>query len=372
MTPLEEIIHERIRRHGPMPFAAYMSLALYHPRHGYYTSGPERSGWRGHYLTSPELDPGFAELWQRGFRQIWDACSRPARFEIVEVGPGEGAFAAAVLGSHDDGEGFGPELTYRLVERSPALEERQRALVRDPRAVWSPSITELPGIESGVVFANEVLDNLPVHVVEAQGGRVLEVCVDAQEGRLVQSLREPSNPELLSWLERTGVSLPDGHRYEVPLAAESFVRRVGAALERGALVLVDYGAEGAELATRPAGSLLCYSERGVDDDPLDRPGHKDITSHVNWTAVRAALEGAGMEVHGPLPQRSVMSALGARSLDEDLKHRHEHALRSRRGADAVAVLSRRQALGALLDPAGLGGLDVVVGLKGVDAPAFLT
>jgi SAM-dependent MidA family methyltransferase len=370
VTPLEEIIHERIRRHGPMPFAAYMSLALYHPRHGYYTSGPERTGWRGHYLTSPELDPGFGQLWRRAFRQVWDACGRPPGFEIVEVGPGEGAFAAAVLGSAD--AGFGPELTYRLVERSPALEERQRNLVRDPRAVWSPSITELPAIEYGVVFANEVLDNLPVHLVEARGGRVLEVCVDAQDGLLVQSLREPSNPELSSWLDRTGVSLPDGHRYEVPLAAESFVRRVGAAVERGALVLIDYGAEAVELATRPTGSLLSYSERGVDDDPLDRPGHKDITSHVNWTAVRAALEGAGMEVIGPRPQRNIMSALGARTLDEDLKHRHEDALRSRRGADAVAMLSRRQALGALLDPAGLGGLDVVVGLKGVDAPAFLT
>ena len=370
MTPLEEIIHERIRRNGPMPFAAYMSLALYHPHHGYYTSGPERSGWRGHYLTSPELDPGFAQLWRRGFRQVWDACGRPPRFEIVEVGPGEGAFAAAVLGPHDDG--FGSELTYRLVERSPALEERQRALVRDPRAVWSPSVTELPAIDNGIVFANEVLDNLPVHIVEARGGRVLEVCVDAQEGLLVQSLREPSNPELSSWLDRTAVSLPDGHRYEVPLAAESFIRRVAAVVERGAIVMVDYGADATALATRPSGSLLCYSERGVDDDPLDRPGYKDITSHVNWTAVRAALKGAGMDVLGPLSQRSVMSALGARSLDQDLKHRHEDALRSKRGADAVAVLSRRQALGALLDPAGLGGLDVVVGLKGVDAPAFLT
>jgi SAM-dependent MidA family methyltransferase len=370
VTTLEEIIRERIRRHGPLPFAAYMSLALYHPRHGYYTSGPERSGWRGHYLTSPELDPGYGELWRHGFRQLWDACGRPTSFEIVEVGPGEGAFAAAVLGPDDDG--FDPGLTYRLVERSPALEERQRAIVRDARAVWSPSVTELPAIANGVVFANEVLDNLPVHLVEARGGRVLEVCVDAQGDHLVQMLREPSNPELTSWLDRTEVSLRDGHRYEVPLAAESFLRRVGAAVDHGALVLVDYGADAVELATRPSGSLLCYSDRGVDDDPLDRPGHKDITSHVNWTAVRAALVAAGMEVFGPIPQRRVMSQLGARSLDDDLKQQHEDALRSQRGAEAVAVLSRRQALGALLDPSGLGGLDVVVALKGVDPPEFLT
>jgi SAM-dependent MidA family methyltransferase len=369
VTPLEEIIHERIQRHGPMPFAAYMSLALYHPRHGYYTSGPERSGWRGHYLTSPELDPGFGELWRRGFEQIWDACDRPPDFEVVEIGPGEGAFAAAVLGSSDDG--FGAALTYRLVERSPALEERQRALVQDPRVVWCPSVTELPEIEHGVVFANEVLDNLPVHIVEARGGSIFEVCVEAEDGRLVQTLRPPSNPELTSFLERTRVRLPDGHRYEVPLAAESFVRRIGAAVARGALILVDYGADATELAARPGGSILCYSEGGIDDDPLDRPGHKDITSHANWTAIRAGVEAAEMDVLGPLPQRNVMDALGARELDEDLKQRHSDALRSRRAAESVAILSRRQALGALLDPSGLGGLDVVVGLKRVNVPAFL-
>jgi SAM-dependent MidA family methyltransferase len=369
VTPLEEIIHERIERHGPMPFAAYMSLALYHPRHGYYTSGPERSGWRGHYLTSPELDPGFGELWARGFEQIWDACDRPPDFEIVEIGPGGGAFAAAVLATAQNP--FGAALTYRMVERSPALEKRQRARVPDGRVVWCPSVTELPRIERGVVFANEVLDNLPVHVVEARQGRVLEVCVAAENGRLVQSLRPPSNPELTSFLDRIGARIPDGHRFEVPLAADSFVRRIGAALELGALIFVDYGADANELASRPGGSVLCYSEDGVDDDPLDRPGYKDITSHANWTAIRAALEVAKTAVFGPLPQRDLMRSLGARDLDEDIKQRHEEALRSRRGAEAVALLSRRQALGALLDPSGLGGLDVVVGLRGVEPPAFL-
>jgi SAM-dependent MidA family methyltransferase len=207
--------------------------------------------------------------------------------------------------------------------------------------------------------------------VEGRAGGVLEVCVEAEEGRLVQTLRPPSNPELASFLERTGARLPDGHRFEVSLAAESLVRRIGAAVDRGAFIFVDYGAGATDLAARPGGSILCYSERGVDDDPLDRPGHKDITSHANWTAIRAVLVAGEMEVRGPLPQRSVMAALGARDLDQDLKQRHRDALRSRRGAEAVAILSRRQALGAFLDPSGLGGLDVLVGLKRVDVPAFL-
>jgi SAM-dependent MidA family methyltransferase len=370
VTPLEEIIHDRIRRQGPMPFAAYMSLALYHPHHGYYTSGPERSGWRGHYLTSPELDPAFGQLWARGFEQIWDGCGRPSRFEIVEIGPGEGAFAAAVLASSR--EEFGDSVTYRLVERSQALEERQRAAVADPRAVWSPSVTELPAVDNGVVFANEVIDNLPVHIVEGRAEGVLEVCVDSAEGRLEETLRSPSNPELASFLERTGVRLPGGHRFEVPLAAESLVRRIAAAVTRGTLVLVDYGSDATKLASRPGGSMLCYSESGVDDEPLDRPGDKDITTHANWTSIRAAMESSGLEVIGPTPQHQVMASLGARELDDTLKRRHADALEERRGAEAVSLLSRRQALGALRDPTGLGGLGVIAGLKRMPAPPFLT
>src|SRR5918999_489992 len=98
-SDLLEFLRERIRAHGPMPFAAYMSHVLYHPRHGYYAAGPERSGWRGHFLTSPELDPSFGALWAHAFEEIWDACGRPPEFTIVEIGPGEAGFARGVLGA---------------------------------------------------------------------------------------------------------------------------------------------------------------------------------------------------------------------------------------------------------------------------------
>ncbi|MGH2729464.1 MAG: class I SAM-dependent methyltransferase, partial [Actinomycetota bacterium] len=92
-TTLVDLVRERVRADGPMTFADYMSLALYDPDFGYYASGAERTGWRGHFLTSSELDPAWAALWARGFEQIWDGCGRPDHFTLVEVGPGEGTFA---------------------------------------------------------------------------------------------------------------------------------------------------------------------------------------------------------------------------------------------------------------------------------------
>jgi SAM-dependent MidA family methyltransferase len=346
-----------------MPFGAFMQLALYHPRHGYYSGGRERSGWRGHFLTSPELSPAFGTLWARAFEKVWRACGSPPEFTVVEVGPGEGGFAGAVLSSVS--EELGAALRYRLVERVPALQERQAERLAGAGVEWSASITEVPSAAYGAVFANEVLDNLPVHLVERRGGELLEVCVDSAGGRLVETLRPPAGDELASWLERAGAEILEGQRVEVTMASESFVRHCNAVFEAGALVLVDYGVESHELAARPRGTLVAYSAGGATGDVLARPGEQDVTAHANWTIVRRTCETLGLEVTGPVPQREVLLALGARELGEELRAEHSRAAGEGRGADAVRALSRRSSLGAILDPGGLGGLGVVFATKGI-------
>ena len=373
MNELQRIVTERIRADGPMPFAAYMSLALYHPVHGYYARGPARTGWSGHFVTSPELDPSFGRLWARAFRAIWEECGSPETFEIVEVGPGEGGFAASVLEGLDDD--FARVLTYRLVERAPAVRARQRdrleghGVERASRIVWSESIADLPDISNGVIFANEVLDNLPVHLVALDGSSLVEVCVDIEREGLEFVALPPSSPELEKWVERTGTRPSEGGRVEVTLAAESFVAHLARRLGTGAIFLVDYGAEGAEIARR-GGTLLAYSEKGADERVLDDPGERDITAHANWTSVSAALARAGFVVEGPTDQRTVLLDLGARALDESLRSAHIAATAEGRGADVVKALSRRQALGVLLDPSGLGGLQVVAGFRGITPVPF--
>ncbi|MDQ3941098.1 MAG: SAM-dependent methyltransferase [Actinomycetota bacterium] len=369
-TPLETELLARIEERGPLPFAAYMSLALYHTRHGYYTGGPERVGWRGHYLTSPELDPAFGELWGRAFEQFWRAVGSPDDFSVVEIGPGEGGFAAGVL------EGAGPAfrraLRYVAIERSPAAERRQRERLDTFDVAWHRDVSELSPIENGCIFANEVLDNLPVHLLQKVGGRWLEVCVGSAEGRLETVLLEPSNPTLVSFAQEMATRVPEGHRIEVPLSTPALIKRLAHFLGRGALVFVDYGASADDLVSRPRGSITCYSDTGVDEDFLARPGEKDITCHANWSVVSRACRDAGLTVTGPLSQRTVLQQLGLREVDSELRREHDAAVASGRGVDAVRALSRRQALGALADPQGLGALGVLVALKGIQPPSFMT
>jgi SAM-dependent MidA family methyltransferase len=344
-----------------------MQLALYDRTRGYYGAGNVRTGWLGHFVTSPELDPAFGELWASAFDQIWTACGRPPVFEIVEIGGGEGGFATAVLRSAP--KPFADSLTYRIVERSPQVSERQRQIIGpDPRVSWVQSIDELDNIEAGCVFCNEVLDNLPVHVIEGNGKGFVELFVGRDDDELVYVEGDPSSEEVSAYVARHGLNPPDGVRMEVGVAAEQMVRRLAANVQRGAVIAIDYGDTSGGLAEHAQGTLVSYSQRGADDDVLVGVGTKDITSHVNWTAVSEALSTSGFDVFGPVKQRDVLHALGSAAVDENLRDRHRDAVLRGDGAGALRTLSRRQALGALTDPGGLGGLDVVIGTCDCDLP----
>ena len=110
---------------------------------------------------------------------------------------------------------------------------------------------------------------------------------------------------------------------------------------------------------------MSYSDAGADDLVLDRPGEKDITSHANWDVVASTLRSEGFEVSGPTPQREVLHDLGLPDLEESLAQKQRDLTSEGRGSEALRALSRRQALGVLSDPDGLGGLEVLTGRKSV-------
>ncbi|CAN5691044.1 SAM-dependent methyltransferase [soil metagenome] len=364
MTPLEELIHALVASRGPITFAEYQDLALYHPAHGYYSEAG-RAGWRGDYLTSPELDAAFGELWAGGLRQVWEACGAPESFPVVEIGPGEGGLAAGILGAAEGR--WASALVLHLVEPSPALARRQRArLAGERRCSWASSLATLRPARAGCVIANEVLDNLPVHIFTLAAGDIAELHVASRDGALVL-LSAPPSPAARAAL-RSGLWDPPspGRDVAVSPGATRLTMAAAAWVLRGAVVFIDYGRE--QRGPRP--DVVCYSPTGTDDRPLERPGAKDITVQVDWPATRLTLESAGATVAGPVRQRDVLRALGANAVEGRLRDAHDRALAEGRGADAVRALSRRSALAVLADPDGLGALGVLTACKGIGLPGW--
>ena len=362
---LEQQIRDEIRERGPLSFDRFMDLALYHPTHGYYASGNTRVGWEGDFVTSPELDPAFGELWAAAFEEVWVACKRPQPFHLIEVGPGTGRFAAAVLDAAS--AGFSSALQYHLVERAPAAARAQRKRIPGDAAQWHATIADVPAVESGCWFANEVLDNLPVRLVERRHGETRELLVDAADGSLgwIASLNLPA--EIRDYFDALGRSVPEGHRAEAGIAATELARLMADKIDQGAVIFVDYGDSAEGLLERPGGTLLCYSRAGIDDRPLEAPGTKDITVHANWSAIGAALESAGLHVAGPVTQASVLRRLGLGRIEAALADDS----RSTDPARVVRALSRRGAVATLVDPTGPGGFGVLAGIKGCEPPPFV-
>ena len=372
---LREVIRERIRTAGPLPFASYAEFALYHPDLGYYARADRRSGRAGDFFTSVDLGPLFGALLAAQLAEMWRLLEAPdpgARFDLVEAAAGNGRLARDVLdAAAEDDPAFYDAVRLHLVERSGAARDAQAAALGPHAGKVASSGPDLPPAIRGAVFANELLDALPPHVLEmtADGLREVYVDVDQATGDFIERLGPLSDARVRAHVRDRGMTLQPGWRAEVVPDAADWVRRAVSALARGFLLLIDYGHEAGELysATHASGTLATYRRQRIADAAdgatppwLVEPGECDITAHVDLTLARDTAEAAGARTLGVLDQTYFLLGLGALE-------------RAGQGAaeDGVSALKRRLALKSLLVPGGLGSTHkVLVFGKGVGKPAL--
>ena len=353
-TTLGDRLIARIRARGAITFAEYMETALFDPTDGYYTSRVAL-GFEGDYLTAPDLGPHFGRALARAFVDLWLQLGKPPVWDLVEAGAGRGVFLRDVLGALERER---PEAARgargTIVEVSPRLREQQSAALAGRDLRWASDARALAPVR-GVIFANEVLDAFPVHVLVRTGEGVREVFVEERSGVLAETLRPASRPDLI-W--RVPERLPRGGRWEISPAAEGWVASLASALTSGYVVFVDYGGDENELLTRlGGGTLRGFSHHRLVTDPYAEPGAHDLTASVNFTAIRRAAEGAGLVFAGRATQRDALLALGIR----------EATARAETPIDQLRALGRRSAIDTLLDPNGFGAFEFVCFAK--DAPA---
>lgn len=354
--PLKRLLIDRIARDGAVSFRDYMATVLYHPEFGYYTGEREKMGRDGDYLTSPELTPLFGAMIGRQLREMWEVLGRPAGFTVVEAGAGNGTLARDVLGwARRMDAGFAAALRYVIVEVSGALAARQRRrLAAEGLAEAVEWAGSLPAVVEGCILANELLDALPVHRVVVEHGSLREVYVGWDGIRFQEELRDPA-PAVTEYFARLGLLPGERCSAEVNLAARDWVSDAARALERGFLLLFDYGYEAEELYApwRRDGTLLCFYRHNPSNDPYARVGRQDITAHVDFTTVRRAGEEAGLTTLGLVTQSEFLANLG---IGEAMARTEESGLEE--------YFARRRAVTELLDPGGLGRIKVLVQGRG--------
>ena len=341
---LERIGAELEAGHNWISFARYMELVLHEPGLGYYAAGARKFGALGDFVTAPELSPLFARTLARQVAELLE----PGE-SVLEFGAGSGALAETLLA----------ELScpYRILETSAELRDRQRRRVGN-RAQW---IDQLPRRFRGVMLANEVLDAMPVHAVAWTREGVLERGVCANEGQLAWSDRAASGPVLMA-AKKIEIEIPPSGRYEseLGLLAGAWMRSLARFLERGAILVFDYGFPRAEYfhAQRSMGTLACHYRHRVHGDPFWLPGLQDVTAHVDFSALAQAAADSGLAPLGYASQAQFLVNCGITAL-----------LEKENPADAQRYLPAASAVQKLLSPSEMGELFKVLAVgKGVKKP----
>ncbi len=347
VTTLSGRLRTRIGSEGPLPFEEFMRVALYDPEQGFFSSRTLRSVRGGDFLTSPEVSDAFGRALGRFVEAEARRLERPPT--VVEVGAGSGSLLGPLLDEVD--------VEAWAVEVSPAARGALGAIL-DPRRVVA-DLGEVPGPLTGVVIANELVDNLPMAIAQMTDDGWRERWVGAGEDGLVL-VDAPPRPEVLAWLERYAGPVPEGGLVEVQLEACAWLGQALDLLEAGAVVVIDYG-DVAEnlLPRRQDGTLRTYRAHHLGPHPLAEPGATDITADVNFTALLDVARRRGAEAE-LWRQDDFLAGLGLRELVSDLRRRELEAARSGEEMERLRLRSRRTEVETLLHPRGLGDFRVLV------------
>jgi SAM-dependent MidA family methyltransferase len=317
---LSEIIMQKIVQSGPISFHDFMSMALYHPGLGYYTSAKNRIGAAGDYYTSPCVSAAFGALIGKQIEEMWYLSGQES-FTIVEYGGGSGTLCKDVLNYIQNNTKMYDGLRYYIVEQNNRSEQ---CPIPHQNVVWCNTAKDII-IDNGCILSNELLDNFPVHQV-VMVDELMEVFVDYDNG--FTEVLKPASDDLKNYLKELGVCLSQGFRTEINLHAVRWMEEIGRILKKGFVITIDYGFHSEELyhERRKAGTVLCYHKHRINDSPYLNIGEQDITAHVNFSALGLWGNKYGLDYSGFTDQAHFLRSLNIAAYFRELELSGKYSL----------------------------------------------
>jgi SAM-dependent MidA family methyltransferase len=312
------IVISAIKQKGPISFRDFMEIALYHPEYGYYTSPGNKIGQYGDFYTSPFVTSSFGHMIAKQIMEMWDQLDVP-EFTIVEYGAGTGILCRDIL-NYIKNIHPGKYLNYFIIEISPSLRATQATTV-PPEVKWVNAITELKPF-TGCILSNEVVDNFPVHQVYMEK-QLMEVYIDHTEA--FKEILQPASPSLKEYLDQLNISLHQGTRAEINLDAIQWLKDISAVLQKGFVLTIDYGFPAASLYERSQGTLVCYHQHQRNYCPYINIGTQDITTHVNFSALKHWGIKNGLQYSGFTSQLYFLLGMGLTNAVRQDEVRHSPA-----------------------------------------------
>ena len=292
---------------GALPFDKFMELALYHPLFGYYTSDRKRVGGEGDFITSVSIGRCFGMILAHHFAPILQQiAAEEGEVVLTELGAEGGDLACDLMGELSEivPESVFERLSYVAVEPFDGKRDSLSERLADKGLQKWQIISGLDQLQNarGILFANEVLDAMPVKRVRWRGEKWLEICVgiegEAKERKFIEVERPINCSSLLFAVKDFPEELSEGFTIEVNLKLEGLFGAMDAGFDVLHVCLIDYGFSSDDFfdPVRKSGTLRAYSGHEMMDSPLSNPGSCDLTAHVNFDHVSGIAERRGFDV----------------------------------------------------------------------------
>ena len=308
---LTDIIRDKIKTHGTVSFSEFMNLALYYPNLGYYTSSKDKISASGDFITATSQTSIFATTMAQVFAQSIMELGKHT--SIIEFGAGTGKFAVDSISELQRLDVM--PCKYIIVELSNDLKLRQQKYVKEnipslfSKFEW---VNELSKEKlTAVIFANEVLDAMPVDIFKAKDSKLIQqgVAIKDNEFKLDslgcnQSRFDTEAQKLID----DGLEFSDDYTSEINTWISPWIKSLADCLEKGVVLLCDYGYHRQEYyrSERDMGTLACYHQHKVNFDPFINIGTQDITAHVDFTSVAESACENGLELQGYMTQANFL------------------------------------------------------------------
>lgn len=348
---MHDFIKALIQKNGPIDIGQFMSLALGHPQLGYYMK-QDPFGANGDFTTAPEISQMFGEMIAAWILEVWQQMGTPSPFTLLECGPGRGTLMVDIMRSLKNVPGFHDAAQVHLMEISPVLKQMQGAALASYNPKWHVNLETVPD-QPMIVIANEFLDALPVRqLIKSEKG---------WDERLVTLAGEEFGYTTRPLPIDIGVVAKVGDIFEISPVRSGFVADLVKKMSKnseGAALLIDYGH-----AHSGFGDTLQAIKDHKYVSPLEFVGDADLTTHVDFEAVRKAAEGAGAQVTDPVEQGAWLRTIGIQHRADTLKAK----------ANEAQKFDIEKALQRLTDSSQMGSLFKVIGITNganINLPGF--
>lgn len=303
-----------------IPFDEFMHDCLYTPSYGYYVGGLEKIGSKGDFVTAPEIGSLFGQCLAEAIKPLLTKYNG----QILEIGPGRGALAKVLWQS------LGEQIKrYDGLDVSPHLKKETELKLNNKMQVnW---LNDWPDDFEGIIIANEVLDALPVvrFKIDHENGLLEQYVKCAKNNDIAfEETWLPARESVITAFEKINIdfnSYPNGYVSEICLALQPFLADMFSHIKHASVFLIDYGFDESRYyeLSQSRGRFHCHYQHLVHDDWSWYPGLQDLTSHVNFTAVKRFIQQINSEVKIKHGQQSEF-LLAHKVLEKaDSSHAHE-------------------------------------------------